>query len=91
MEAAHNKMPARTVRIVKDTQSFNPPSLQLGQQALVGERLLITVADAPHSRGTPLDEWSARRKNLTTHNPHKRQTSMPGAGFKLTFPASERP
>jgi hypothetical protein len=28
---------------------------------------------------TPLDEWSARRRDLylTTHNTHKRQTSMP--------------
>ena len=29
--------------------------------------------------GTPLDEWSARRRdlNLTIHNTHNRQTSMP--------------
>jgi len=28
---------------------------------------------------TPLDEWSARRRDtyLTTHNTHNRQTSMP--------------
>jgi hypothetical protein len=42
---------------------------------------------------TPLDEWSARRSDLylTTHNTHKRQTSMAPAGFKPTIPASERP
>ena len=42
---------------------------------------------------TPLDEWSARRRNLylTTHNTHKRQTSMPPAGFEPTILVSERP
>jgi hypothetical protein len=52
-------------------------------------------AGPPHYRGftitlrhntlsrTPLDEWSARRRDLylTTHNTHKVQTSMPSAGF----------
>ena len=44
--------------------------------------------------GTPLDEWSARRRDLyltTTHNTHNRQTSMPPVGFEPTFPAGERP
>jgi hypothetical protein len=59
----------------------------------------------PHSRGftitlrhttlgrIPLDQWSDRRRNLylTTHNTHKRQTSMPPAEFEPTIPASERP
>ena len=42
---------------------------------------------------TPLDEWSARRRDiyLTTHNNHNRQTSMPPAGFEPTIPANERP
>jgi hypothetical protein len=58
----------------------------------------------PHCRGftitirhttlgrAPLGEWSARRKDLclTTHNAHKRQTSMPVTRFKPTIPASER-
>jgi hypothetical protein len=39
---------------------------------------------------TPLDEWPARRRDLylTTHNTHKRQTSMPLAEFflSLSFP-----
>jgi len=41
---------------------------------------------------TPLDEWSARRRNLylTTHNTHNRQTSMPPAGFELTISAGKR-
>jgi hypothetical protein len=42
---------------------------------------------------TPLDEWSARRRDqyLTTHSTHKRQTSLPAAGFEPTIPTSERP
>ena len=42
---------------------------------------------------TPLDESSARRRDLylTTHNTHNRQTSMPPAGFESTIPPSERP
>ena len=36
---------------------------------------------------TPLDEWSARRRDLhlTTHNTHNRQTSMPPVGFEPTL------
>ena len=42
---------------------------------------------------TTLDEGSARRRDLylTTHNTHKRQTSMHPAGFKPAIPASKRP
>jgi hypothetical protein len=42
---------------------------------------------------TPLDEWSARRRDLylTTHNTHNRQTSVPLLGFELTISAGERP
>ena len=41
---------------------------------------------------TPLDELSARHRDLylTTHNTHKRQTSMPPMGYEPTIPASER-
>jgi hypothetical protein len=41
---------------------------------------------------TPLDEWSARRRDLclTTHNTHNRQTSMPPVGFELTISAGEQ-
>jgi len=40
-----------------------------------------------------LDELSVRRRDLylTTHNTHKRQASVPPAGFEPTIPASERP
>ena len=42
---------------------------------------------------TPLDEWSARRKDLyiTTHNTHNRLTSMSPVGFEPTISAGERP
>jgi len=42
---------------------------------------------------TPLDEWSARRRDLylTTRNTHNRQISMPSVGFEPTISASERP
>ena len=38
---------------------------------------------------TPLDEWSARRRDLylTTHNIHNRQTSMPPVEFEPTISA----
>jgi hypothetical protein len=56
----------------------------VAQQPLVGQSPLITAASrshsvAPHSCRTTLDVWSARRKDpyVTTHNTHKRQTSMP--------------
>ena len=42
---------------------------------------------------TPLDEWSARRRDLylTTHDTHNRQISMPPVGFEPTISADERP
>ena len=42
---------------------------------------------------TPLDEWSARSRDLylTTHNTNNRQTSMPAVGFEPTILAGERP
>jgi hypothetical protein len=53
---------------------------------------MITLRHTTLSR-TPLDEWSAWHSDLylTTHNTHKRQTSMPPAGFEPTIPASEWP
>ena len=42
---------------------------------------------------TPLDEWSARRRDLylTIHDTHNRQISMPPMGFEPTISAGERP
>jgi hypothetical protein len=41
---------------------------------------------------TPLDEWSARRRDLylTTHNTHNRQTPTSPAEFEPAIPAGER-
>ena len=42
---------------------------------------------------TPLDEWSARRRDLylTTHDTHNRQISMPPVGSEPKISAGERP
>ena len=42
---------------------------------------------------TPLDEWSAHRRDLylATHDTHNRQISMPPVGFEPTISAGERP
>ena len=47
----------------------------------------------PTPERTPLDEWSARRRDLylTTHNTHNTQTSMPPAGFEPVIATSEWP
>jgi len=53
----------------------------------------ITLVGHVTLYSTPLDGCSARRTDLhlTTHNTHKRQTSIPQAGFETTIPAGERP
>jgi len=66
------------------------PSAGHGLLILEVSRLHTTT----HLNGrTPLDEWSARRRDLylTTHNIHNRQTSMPPAGFEATISAGEQP
>jgi hypothetical protein len=51
---------------------------------------LITLRHITVGR-TPLDERSARPTdlNLTTHNTHKRETSMPLVGFEPSIPANK--
>ena len=70
----------------------------MAQRPLVGQGLLIiqtsrSHSDKPYLLGLPLVERSAQRLNLylTTHNIHKRQTSMVLAGFEPANPGSERP
>ena len=61
------------------------------------ERLFLMFLDHAQRRSTvgrtPLDEWSARRRDfyLTTHDTHNRQISMPPVGFEPTISAGERP
>jgi hypothetical protein len=63
----------------------------------IGSRFHYRGCTIPHRHTTfdrtPLDQWSARRRNLylTTHNTHKRQTFMTSAGFEPTITANERP
>jgi hypothetical protein len=54
--------------------------------------LIITLRHTTLGR-TPLDEWSARCRELylTTRNTHTRQIFISPAGFEPTVPASERP
>jgi len=53
---------------------------------------MITLSHTTLGR-TPLDEWSAPRRDLylTIHNTRNRQTSILPAGFEPIVPASERP
>jgi len=65
--------------------------------ALEGQDLLIIEASRSHSvkhatlGRTPLDEWSAWRRDLWQHTTLTRDISMPPAGFEPAIPASERP
>jgi hypothetical protein len=53
-------------------------------------RFLVSTQQRTTVGRPPLDEWSARRRDLylTTHNRH---TSMPLMEFEPTFPAGKRP
>jgi hypothetical protein len=55
--------------------------------------LLVFIYSCTTVGRIPLDERSAHRRDLylTTHNIHKRQTSMPLVGFEPTISACERP
>jgi len=69
--------------------------LFLAQQPPVGHGLLIHEVSRSHTTTvgrTPLDEWSARRRDLylTTDNTHNNQTSIPPVGFEPTISAGER-
>ena len=61
------------------------------------ERLFLKFLDHTQQRSTvgrtPLDELSARRRDLylTTHDTHNRQISMPPVGFEPKISAGERP
>jgi len=66
----------------------------MAQQSVVSQGLPIVEDSRSHSvrhttvSRTPLDEWPAPRRDLclTTHNTHKRQTSMPSVGFEPKIP-----
>jgi hypothetical protein len=89
-----NPIPGHLGIFLIDGYSF----FSIGQQPPSGpgppryRRFTITLRHSTLSR-TPLGEWPARLRDryLTTHNAHKRQTSVPLAWFEPTIPASERP
>ena len=62
-----------------------------GSEPLQCRGFTMTLRHTTFGR-TPLGEWSYRRGDLhlTTHNNHKRHTSMPTAGFEFTIPAVEQ-
>jgi hypothetical protein len=70
----------------------------MARQPIVGQGLLIIEASrsyscTPHSVGLLLTSGQpdAETDTYRTHNTHKRQTSMPPAGFESAIPVSERP
>jgi len=79
-----------TVLITKSSSTFFPhdATAPSGPGPPHFRGFTITLRHTTLGR-TPLDEWSARRKELylTTHN---RQTYTLPAGFKTKLPASER-
>jgi hypothetical protein len=72
--------------------------LFLGAQPIVGQGLLVTATSISHSiihttlGRVPLDERSARRRDLylTTHNTHKKETSMTPVGFDPQYQKASR-
>ena len=56
-------------------------------------RFTILLRHTTTLGSTALDWWSARRRGLylTTHDTHKRQTSMSPAGVEHAIPASDQP
>jgi hypothetical protein len=74
------------------------PSPLPARQPLVGQGLLNVEASrsqlhTPHLERTPLDKWSARRRDqyLATYNAHRRRISTRPAGFEPEISACERP
>ena len=72
-------------------------TLRLLRSYIYMEHLFFMFLDHTQRRTTicrtPLDEWSALRRDLylTTHDTHNRQISMPPVGFEPKISAGERP
>jgi hypothetical protein len=83
-----------TVAAVRFCVPFPPPGARAPSGARVSYYRGFTITLSLTTLGrTPLNELSSRRRDLylTAHNTHKRQTSMPPAGFEPAIRASERP
>ena len=72
--------------------SFHGAATPSGPRPLHCWIFAITLRHTIRGR-TPLDECSARRRDLylKTHNTHNRQTSVPPVGLNPAIPVSERP
>jgi len=89
-----------TIDIVTAVPAQRPKNRRLTLRLLMSyiymERIFLMFLDHPQRRSTvcrtPLDEWSARRRDLylTTHDTHNRHISMPPVGFEPTISAGER-
>ena len=72
-------------------------TLRLLMSYIYTERIFLMFLDHTRRRTTggrtPLDEQSARRRDLylTTHDTHNTQITMPPVGFEPTISAGERP
>jgi hypothetical protein len=94
MELYWRRKPKGTEKNMSHCHFFPMARQPLGGQGLLIFRgLAITHFRYTTLGRTPLDKWPFRRRDLylTTHNTHKRQTSMPPAGFEPTILSSERP
>ena len=79
------------------TMNNPPPPWRSSPTRAMASSFLMRFLDHTQRRTTvgrtPLDERSARRRDLylTTHNNHNTQTSMPQAEFEPKISAGERP
>jgi hypothetical protein len=70
-------------------------TLRLLMSYIYMKHLFLMFLDHTQRRSTigrtPLDEWSARRRDLylTTHDTHNRQICMPPVGFEPTISVSD--
>ena len=81
-----------TTKTIKHRSILFPQWLNITQWATAPSLTSFTITLKHTTVGrSPLDEWSARRRNPWQYNKHKRQKSIPPVGFENSIPASERP
>jgi hypothetical protein len=80
----HSRKPLCILRHGRQTQFFFHDATALSGPGPPHYRDFTITLRLTTIGGTPLDEWSARSKNLylTTHNTLKRVTSMPSGGIR---------
>ena len=91
-------IPTESTNQMQQTLKFTTCHLTLRQlmSYIYMEHPFLMFLDHTQRRSTvgrtPLDEWSARRRDLSlsTHDTHNRQISMPPVGFEPKISAGER-